>query len=172
LLQRFATIANRLVFTVAIFSTTLLLASLLSYSSGDKATALAEEGTGMPHHRVLEALDAPGMREVAVATPETGEREMRLIAQELREENTPAFGTLLIEYYDASEPSTNTGFALVFDNKKAVLDAGRTQRFGKVYDEEDAEQITEGEDGIRVVSFEQFAEDNPSVWEQIRDFLL
>jgi hypothetical protein len=122
-----------------------------------------------PPHEVLDVSDASGVREVVVATPAKREAAMVLVAQELKEENTPEGGTLLVEYRAAKDPHSSTGFALVFDDKEAILNAGATERFGEVYDGEDAERIMEEEGGVRVVSFEEFAEDNPSVWERVKD---
>ncbi len=127
----------------------------------------------VPSYDVINAFQATGVNEVRVATDETRETEMRLIADDLREDgNVPEDGTLLVEYYDSANTSENTGFALVFDNEEAVLDTGATEKFGEVYDEEEAERIIEEEDAMRVVSNEEFAEENASIWDRIKGFIL
>jgi hypothetical protein len=158
----------RLFFALAILSALLAAWSLLFYQG--KEVKAQPDGTPPPHE-VLEVSDASGVREVVVATPAKRKAAMLLVAQELEEENTPEGGTLLIEYRGAKDPQMSTGFALVFDDKEAVLDAGATERFGEVYDEEDAKQIVAQEGGVRVVSFEQFAEDSPGVWERVKRFI-
>ena len=150
----------------------LLAAALLALAlvvSGESASA-AEKA---PRYTVLRVSDAAGVREVVGSTAARREEGMRLIADELREEgNVPEGGTLLVEYRKPQDPSGETGFALVFDGERAVLEAGKTARYGEVYDEEDAERIMEEEDGIRAVSYRDFAEENPGLWERIREFLL
>ena len=154
----------------------LLAAALLALAlavalaaSGERAAA-AEKA---PRYTVLSVSDAPGVREVVVSTAARREEGLRLVADELREKgNVSEDGTLLVEYRKRRDPSRETGFALVFDSERAVLEAGKTARYGEVYDEEDAEQIMEEEGGIRAVSYRDFAEENPGLWERIRGFLL
>lgn len=127
--------------------------------------------TEPPAYTVTNAFQAAGVNEVRVTTEETREAEMRLIADDLRDEgNVPDNGTLLVEYYDSTDPAENTGFALVFDSEDAVLDTGTTEQFGEVYDREEAERIIAEEDAMRVVSNEEFAEENSSIWERIKGF--
>ncbi len=158
----------RLFCTLAILSVFLAAWSLLFYQGREADARL--EGTPPPHE-VLDVTDASGIREVVVATPAKRDAAMLLVAEELKEENTPEGGTLLIEYRAAKDPQRNTGFALIFDDKEAVLDAGATERFGEVYDEGDAERIMEEEGGVRVVSFEEFAEENLGLWERVKRFV-
>ena len=158
----------RLFFALAILSALLAAWSLL-FSQGMEVNA--QPDATPPPHEVLEVSDASGVREVVVATPAGREAAMLLVAQELKEENTPEGGTLLVEYRGVKDPQMSTGFALVFDDKEAVLDAGATERFGEVYDEEEAERIMGEEGGVRVVSFEEFAEDSPGVWERVKRFI-
>lgn len=127
----------------------------------------------VPQYQVMDVFDASGVVEVDVSTPVKKEGALRLIADDLRknEANVPDSGTLLVEYYDDEDNSRNTGFAMVFDDEEAVLDSGDSQQFGQVYDREDAERIIEGEDGIRVVSFKEFKEENSGLWGSIKSFL-
>ncbi|QYJ16673.1 hypothetical protein Rxycam_02508 [Rubrobacter xylanophilus DSM 9941] len=157
-------------------ATLLLAAAMLAFvlafalaAPGEKASAAEKT----PRYTVLRVSDAPGVREVVVSTAARREEGMRLVADELRERgNVPEGGTLLVEYRKLRDPSRETGFALVFDSERAVLEAGKTARYGEVYDAEDAERIMEEEDGIRAVSYRDFAEENPGLWERIREFLL
>lgn len=128
-------------------------------------------GAETPDYEVLSAHDALETRAVLVATAAKGEAGMRLIADDLRDENLPDGGTLLVEYQGTDASAIPTGFALVFDDEDAVLDTGDNERFGEVYDEEEAESIMDEEDGIRAVSFRQFAEANPTLWEKATSFL-
>lgn len=146
------------------------LSASLCFAAHANAASAQEE---VPPYEVINAFQATGVNEVRVATDETREPEMRLIADDLREDgNIPEDGTLLIEYYDSENTDENTGFALVFDNEEAVLDTGATEQFGEVYEEEEAERIIEEEDGMRVVSNEEFAEENASIWDRIKGFIL
>ncbi len=163
-----STKALRLYCALAILSALLAAWSLLFYQGKE---VNAQPDRTPPPHEVLDVSDASGVREVVVATPAKREAAMLLVAQELKEENTPEGGTLLVEYRAAKDPHSSTGFALVFDDKEAVLDAGATERFGEVYDEEDAKRIMEEEGGVRVVSFEEFAEDSPGLWERVKRFI-
>jgi hypothetical protein len=163
-----STKAIRLFCALAILSALLAAWSLLFYQGKE---VNAQPDRTPPPHKVLDISDAPGIREVVVATPAKREAAMLLVAQELKEENTPEGGTLLVEYRAAKNPQRSTGFALVFDDKGAVLDAGATERFGEVYDEQDAKRIMEKEGGARVVSFEEVAEDNPGLWERVKWFV-
>jgi hypothetical protein len=162
-----ARLAKRFAYALAIVAV-FLLGALALYGTGPAALAEEQE---TPDYEVLQVSDAPGVSEALVATGETREGGLRLIAEELREEDTPEDGTLLVEYYAAPDRAVNTGFALIFDSEQAVLDIGESERFGQVYDEEDAERIMREEDGMRVVSFEDFAEQNPSLWERAKQFL-
>lgn len=145
-----------------------------AYSASHANTASAQGEPAqeeVPQYEVVNDFQAAGVNEVRVTTEETREVEMRLIADDLRGgDNVPEDGTLLIEYYDSENPDENTGFALVFDSEEAVLDTGSTEQFGEVYDEEEAERIIEEEDGVRVVSNEEFAEENASIWDRIKGF--
>ncbi len=135
--------------------------------------ANAANAQEVPDYEVVEVFEAASVNEIRVATEETREAEMRLIADDLRdsnEYNVPADGTLLVEYYDSADPSENTGFALVFDNEDAILDTGTTEQFGEVYDRDEAERIIEEEDAMRVVSNEEFAEENASIWDRVKNF--
>ncbi len=139
------------------------------------AASAQENGAEVPEYEVIEVFEATSVNEIRIATEETRETGMRLIADDLRdsnEYNVPEDGTLLVEYYDSANTSENTGFALVFDNEEAVLDTGATEKFGEVYDEEDAERIIEEEGAMRVVSNEEFAEENASIWDRIKGFIL
>ncbi|MEW6635792.1 MAG: hypothetical protein AB1425_03155 [Actinomycetota bacterium] len=161
------TIRRTRLFYVSAMLAALVVATALVLLQGDRI-ARAVEGEP-PAYQVLDVSDAADVREVVVATAETREAGMRLIAEELREAgNLPEGGTLLVEYRKDDAPEQSTGFALVFDSEEAVLAPGRYSD----YDEADAEQIMEEEDGIRIVSFEEFAEENPTVWEQVKKFLL
>ena len=163
-----STKAIRLYCALAILSA--LLAAWAHLFFQGKEVNAQPDGTPPPHE-VLDVSDASGVREVVVSTPAKREAAMVVVAQELKEENVPEGGTLLVEYRGAKDPHSTTGFALVFDDKDAVLDAGATERFGEVYDEEDAERIMEEEGGVRVVSFKEFAEDSPGVWERVERFI-
>lgn len=143
----------------------------LALSFAGKEAGARPGGAQTPDYDVLSAHDALNTRAVLVATDAKGEAGMRLIADDLREENLPDSGTLLVEYQGTNASATPTGFALVFDDEDAVLDTGDSERFGEVYDEEEAESIMEDEDGIRAVSFRRFAEENPSLWEKATSFL-
>ena len=164
-----------LLFVVAMFVLSLLAAAI--FSPAMEGRAEAQSGTNVsqtPKYKVLGTLDATGMRKVEVATPAKTETGFRLVADKLREDNVPQDGTLLVEFNKSSDPSVGTGFALVFDNKKAVLDAGRGEtslQYGDPYDREEAQHIMKQEDGMRVVGFKEFAEDNPDVWKESRSFL-
>lgn len=66
------------------------------------------------------------------------------------------------------------GFALVFDSKEAVLESGRgatSERYGAGYDQTEARRIMAEEGGMRVVSFAEFAGENPGLWEQAKSLL-
>lgn len=96
---------------------------------------------------------------------------MRLVVEKLRKKNTPKNGTLLVEFKDLDDTSRDTGFALAYDNEQAVMEAGETERFGKVYDKADAKRIINEEDGVRVVGFKDFAESHPGIWDSVKRFL-
>lgn len=159
---------KRLAATLAI-SSGLLLGASAFYLGSDAASAQEPE---VPAYEVVDTSGAAGVNELSVATDETREDGLRLIAEDLKDENTPDGGTLLVEYYDAEDTSESTGFALVFDDKGAVLDTGQTRQFGEVYDRADAERIMEEEGGIRVVGYQDFAAKYGWVWERIKDFLI
>lgn len=145
----------------------LFAASALAPFGGEEAGARDGGPAGTPDYDVLDRYDAPGVRALVVSSPATREAGMRLISEDLREDNTPGSGALLLEFRAGDDPSESTGFALVFDNEKAILDSAIRDRYG----EEEAGKILKEEDGIRVVSFEEFAEDNPSLWERAQSFL-
>lgn len=159
----------RVLAAAAAFSCVAVLAALaLFFAMGDAAGARPGE---TPDYEVVDAHDATNTRALVVATDAEGESGLRRIADDLRDENLPDGGTLLVEYQKTDDPAVPTGFALVFDDEDAVLDAGNSDRYGEVYDEQDAERIIEEEDGIRAVSFRSFAEENPSLWERATSFL-
>ncbi|AHY47165.1 Hypothetical Protein RradSPS_1882 [Rubrobacter radiotolerans] len=147
----------------------LLLGGALVYTQPVEA-----QGAGdVPYYEVVDSAGAAGVQSLSVVTDAEREGDLRLIADELRdEENVPEGGTLLVEYYAEDDPSEDTGFALVFDTEEAVLDAGLSERYGQTYSAEDAERIIEEEDGIRVVSYRDFSEENGGLWERIKSFLL
>lgn len=72
-----------------------------------------------------------------VSTPAAKGSGMRLAVEKPRVDNVPEDGARLIEFTDP-EGSRDTGFALVYDNRRAVMEAGETERFGKVYNEAEA----------------------------------
>ncbi len=139
----------------------------------EAASAQNTERPEVPQYQVLDAFDAAGIVEVDVATVANREAGMRLIADDLREnQNVPEGGTLLVEYYDDEDNTENTGFALVFDDERAVLESGDSDQFGQVYDAEEAERIIEEEGGIRTVSYKDFKEENSGIWGAVKRFLL
>lgn len=164
-----------LFFVLAMLTLSVFAVVILSPTMGQRAEARSKPAVSeTPKHEVLGTLDATGLRKAEVATPATTEAGMRLVAEKLRDENLPDEGTLLIEFSKLRDPAVNTGFALVFDDKQAALDAGRGEtsiRYGEPYDREEARRILEDEDGMRVVSFEEFANENPDIWEKSRRFL-
>lgn len=145
---------------------------VLAFVFATGGEAGARPGMETPRYEILSVHDAPKTRAVMVETPAKGEAGMRLVADDLRDENTPEDGVLLVEFQDDGTSALPTGFALVFDDEEAVLDSGESDRFGEVYDEKEAERIMDEEDGVRVVSFRVFAEESPSLWEKAKDFLL
>lgn len=151
---------------------TLLLSSILVlWPAWDgKANAHNGEARKTPNYEVLTVRDAAGIRQMAVSTTAAKESGMRLVVEKLREDNTPEDGALLIEFTDP-EASRDTGFALVYDSKRAVMEAGETERFGEVYDEDAAKRIMREEDGVRVVGYKEFAQDNPRLSDEVRRFL-
>lgn len=151
---------------------TLLLSSILVLSPGWNGEADARDGEAQktPDYEVLNVRDAAKIRQLDVSTPAVKEAGMRLVVEKLREDNTPEDGALLIEFTDP-EDARDTGFALVYDNKRAVMEAGETDRFGEVYDEDAAENIMRQEDGVRVIGYEEFAQDNPRLSDKLRGFL-
>lgn len=144
-----------------------------AYLSGS-ASAQTTEQQPVPNYEVLDVFEAAGVVEVDVSTDVKREEKLRSIAEDLRENeaNVPESGTLLVEYYDDEDTSENTGFALVFDDERAVLDSGDSEQFGQVYDAEEAERIIEEEDGMRVVSYREFKEENSGIWSTVKRFLL
>lgn len=154
----------------ALFAIAVLGALALFFAMGTEAGARPGK-METPRYEILRTHDATMTRAVVVETPAKGEAGMRLIAEEIRDENTPKDGVLLVEYQEEKPPADSTGFALVFDDEEAVLGAGDSDRFGEVYDEEEAGRIMDEEDGVRVVSFRAFAEENPSLWEKATSFL-
>ncbi len=130
--------------------------------------------TEVPRYKILESAETNGMRGFEVATSAKSEAAMRLVAEDLQEEYVPEDGTLLIEFSKLRDPSENTGFALVFDNKRAILDAnnGETSAtYDESYDRDEARHIMRDEGGVRVVSFQDFAEENPGVWDSAEKVL-
>ena len=164
-----------LFFALAMLTLSVMAVVVLSPTVGGRAEAQPKPtATETPKHEVLGSLDATGLRKLEVATPATTEAGMRLVAEELRDENLPENGTLLIEFDKLRDSSVGTGFALVFDDERAALDAGRGEtsvRYGEAYDRKEARRILKDEDGMRVVSFEEFTDENPSIWEKSRRFL-
>lgn len=160
-------------FALAILTLLILLSAVLSLMGGKQAEAQAGSGqTSTPKYEVLGVHDAAGVREIDVAAATTDEAGMRLIAQELRQKcDTLKDGTLLIEYAKARDTSVNTGFALAFDSKQAILDAGQSDRYGEVYGKAEAERIMTEEDGVRVVSFKGFTQEHPSLRDEVKNFL-
>lgn len=162
-----------LFFALAILTLLVLLSAVLSLVGGKQAEAQAgSEQASTPRYEVLDAHVAAGVREIDVAAATTDEAGMRLIAQKLRQKgDVPSDGTLLIEYKKAQDTSVSTGFALAFDNKRAILDAGDSDRYGEVYDKAEAKKIMTKEDGVRVVSFKGFAQEHPSLQDKVKNFL-
>ncbi|ABG05724.1 hypothetical protein Rxyl_2811 [Rubrobacter xylanophilus DSM 9941] len=157
---------TRLFYISAMLVALAAAAALVLAQEGREARAVEAE---TPEYRVLDVSDAAGVREVVVTAAEPREAGMRLIDEELRDAgNLPEDGTLLVEYRKDDDPERSTGFALVFDSVEAVLAPGRYSDYG----EADAEQIMEEEDGIRVVGFREFAEENPTIWEQVKQSLV
>jgi hypothetical protein len=155
-----------LAFAFALVCAMLFWASTLSPFGAGEAGA-QDGGAETPPYEVLDRHDAPGVRALVVASPETREAGMRLVSEDLRDDNTPENGVLLVEFRAEDAPDESTGFALVFDSESAILDSAIKDR----YDEDDAREILEEEDGIRAVSFEEFAEENPTLWEKATSFL-
>lgn len=160
---------------LAMLTLSVFAAVVFSPTVGKMAEARSDDTVReTPKYEVLGTVDATGLRKMEVATPAKTEADMRLVAEELRDENVPEDGTFLIEFNKLRDPSVDTGFALVFDDKNAVLDAGGGEisaRYDESYDREEARRIMKKEGGIRVVSFEEFAEENPDIWEKTRHFL-
>lgn len=151
---------------------TLLLSSILVLWPAWDGEASARDGEAQktPDHKILTVRDTVGIRQLDVSTPAGKESGMRLVVEKLREDNTPEDGALLIEFTDP-EGARDTGFALVYDSKRAVMETGETERFGEVYDEDEAERVMREEDGVRVVGYEEFVQDNPRLSDEVRRFL-
>ena len=167
-ITRVATIS----FVLAIL--TLVLTLWIAFSPEATGADARDGSQKTPNYQIMGEYQATGVHELDVTTTAKREARMRLVAEDLRKAYTPENGTLLIEYHDAKDPSNHTGFALVYDNKRAVLEAGRGEtsgRFGDLYDTKDARQIMDREDGIRVVGFLEFTEQNPSLSSKIESFL-
>lgn len=149
---------------------TLLLSSILVLWPALEGRANARDGEARktPDYEVTNVRDAAGIRQMDVSTPASKEAGMRLVVEKLRGENTPEDGTLLVEFKNQNDVSRDTGFALVYDSKRALMDAGETERFGEVYDKAEAKRIMREEDGVRVVGFRDFAERNPGLWDKIK----
>lgn len=160
-------------FALAMLTLLVLLSAVISLAGGKQAEARAgSEQTSTPKYEVLDIHDAAGVREIDVAAATTDGTGMRLIAQQLRAKgNTPGDGTLLIEFAKARDTSVNTGFALAFDSKQAILDAGQSDRYGEVYDKAEARRIMAEEDGVRVVSLKGFVQEHPSLRDEVKNFL-
>ena len=130
--------------------------------------------TEVPRYKILESAETTGMRGFEVATSAKSEAAMRLVAEDLQEEYVPEDGTLLIEFSKLRDSSKETGFALVFDNKKAILNTGNGETsttYNESYDRDEARSIMKDEGGVKVVSFEDFAEENPGVWDSAQKVL-
>ena len=151
---------------------TLLLSSILVLWPAWDGEANARDGEAQktPDYEVLDVRDAAKIRQLDVSTPADKEAGMRLVVEKLREENTPEGGVLLVEFTDP-EDARETGFALVYDNKRAVMEAGETERYGEVYDEDEAKRVMREEDGVKVVGYEEFKQDNPRLSDEVRRFL-
>lgn len=151
---------------------TLLLSSILVLWPAWDGEANARDGEAKktPDYEVLKIRDAAKIRQLDVSTPAAKEAGMRLVTEKLREDNTPEDGVLLIEFTDP-EDERETGFSLVYDNQRAVMEAGETERFGEVYDKDQAKRIMREEDGVKVVGYEEFVRDNPRLSDEARRFL-
>lgn len=151
---------------------TLFLSSILVLWPGWNGEADARDGEAQktPDYKILSVRDADKIRQMDVSTTAVKEAGMRLVVEELRVDNTPENGALLIDFTDP-EGSRDTGFALAYDSKQAVLEAGDTERFGEVYDDSEAERVMREEDGVRVISYEEFVRNNPRLSDEIRNFL-
>jgi hypothetical protein len=161
-------------FALAALATLLSLSSIILPGWVRAADARTAEAVKTPSYEVLGVGEAPGVRELEVASPARSELEMGLVAQDLREENTPEDGTLLVELTKTPKNPKSTGFALVFDSQKAVLEAGQgetSERYGAGYDRADARRIMQEEGGMRVVSFAELARETPDLWERAKGFL-
>lgn len=162
---------RRAVVGLAVSSGLLLGASVFYVQGVERADALDQKK--IPEYEVVEAFDAPGIQDVSVSSGAARESGMRLIARDLRKDDlVPQNGTMLVEYYDEDDTSKNTGFALVFDSEKAVLDAGASEQFGEVYNEDEAGEIMDEQDGVRVVSYRDFKDENSTLWGKIKSFLV
>lgn len=161
-----------LFFVLAMLTLSVFAAAVFSPAMGKRAEAQSgPDVSETPKHRVLGASEAAGLREIEVASAAKTETEMRRVAEELQDVNVPEDGTLLIEFKKFRDSSVDTGFALVFDNRDAVLDAGRGEtsvQYGEPYDRREARRIMKEEDGMRIVGFKEFAEENPAVWKEAR----
>ena len=164
-----------LFFALAMLTLSIVAVEVLSPTWVQRAEARPKPTmTETPKYEVLGALDAAGLRKVEVSTSAKTEAGMRLVAEDLRDENLPENGTLLVEFDKPRDTSVDTGFALVFDNERAALDAGRGETsvdYDEAYSRKEARRILKDEDGMRVVSFEEFADENPGVWEEYRRLL-
>ncbi len=161
-------------FALAALATLLSLSSIILPGWVRVADARTGEAVKTPSYEVLEVQEAPGVRELDVATPARSELEMYLVARELSEQNTPEDGTLLVEFTKTPKDPKSTGFALVFDSHRAVLEAGQgetSERYEAGYDRADARGIMKKEGGMRVVSYAEFARENPGLWERAKGFL-
>lgn len=152
----------------------LLLVALGAWSLVLRATSAEAQPAEAPDYEVIDESLGEDVRELVVSTGARGEEDLRLVTGDLAEElPAPEDGVLLVEFRD--EPETGeaagryglreTGFALVFDSEEAALAEDLR------YDEEEARRIIEEEDGIRVVSFADFGEENPDLLDALENIL-
>jgi len=144
------------------------VASLLSQGSE------AEAQLRTPDYEVLEETAGTSVREVVVQTEARREEGLRLITEDLVEERPPSEdGVLLVEFRDEARVGEDsgrfglreTGFAVAFDSEEAALADDLP------YEEEEAQEIFEEEDGIRAVSFADFGDDNPDLADDLEGAL-
>lgn len=117
-----------------------------------------------PAYETLRDTGAEGVRELVLSTDATDLDGMRRIAEELRY-YAPQDGVLLLEFRQTAEPSTETGFALIFESREAALAPDLP------YDREEAKNIVEEDGGIRVISYEEFREQNPELQDDLERWL-
>ncbi len=159
-----------LLFLLGVLTLLLSLILVLWPAWDGEANAHDGEARKTPDYKVLTVRDATEIRQMDVSTPAAKEAGMRLVVEKLRGDNTPEDGVLLIEFTNP-EGSRDTGFALVYDSERAVMEAGETRRFGEVYDEDEAKRVMREEDGVRVVGYKEFVQENPQLSDGVRRFL-